>query len=103
VWDQVQNLINVSWPTRTWTCWIEHMTTIKGRTLKTLLTKLVFITSVYQVWIERNARKFKHIACPVSIVVSKIYSMVRWKLLSMGDLPHGTHYNWLVTKWNLIA
>lgn len=92
VWAQILSLINVSWPTRSWMSWIDHMSTIKGKSIKTLITKLVFITSVYHIWIERNLRKFQNVACPVPVVVSKIYSMVRLKLLSLGDLPNAPQY-----------
>jgi hypothetical protein len=59
VWDQVLGLINVSWSARAWSCWIDHISTIRGRTLKNLITKLVFITSVYQVR-EESTQVSKH-------------------------------------------
>lgn len=54
VWSQVRSFLDISWAPRTWDNWVHHMTTIKGKTLRSLILKLAFTSTIYQVWIERN-------------------------------------------------
>ena len=89
VWSQVLSYLNFNWAPRSWDNWVNHMTTIKGKTLRTLISKLAFISTVYHIWIERNFCKFQNKACPISVVVSKIYYLVRGRLLSLYKLPQG--------------
>lgn len=74
VWTQLLTRMNVLWPPRTWNNWIALLATIKGKALKPTLIKLIFTTTVYNIWIERNTRKFQNVASPIPVVVSKIHS-----------------------------
>jgi hypothetical protein len=101
VWNQILNFVNISWHPRPWSNWIDLMVTIKGKSLKSLIIKLIFTASIYHIWIERNIRKFQNISCPASVVVGKIYSMVRHRLLSLGNLPTGSHSQELLAQWSI--
>lgn len=89
VWAQTLAHINVSWSSRSWNDWINLLSTIRGKTLKNLIIKLAFTTSIYQIWLERNARKFQNTSCPIPVVGSKIFSMIKCRLLSLDNLPKG--------------
>lgn len=101
VWGSVLVKLNIHWAARTWVEWIELLSTIKGRSLRSIMIRLAFTTSVYHIWIERNCRKFQNIACSETIVIHKICSMMRFRLLSIGNLPQGLQSNWLINQWDL--
>lgn len=101
IWSEMLAHINVSWPSRPWVDWITHISNIKGKSLNSLITKLIFATTVYQIWIERNIRKFQNASCTVSVVVAKTHTMVRYRLLSLESLPQGHHYHGLLIKWGI--
>ena len=101
IWSRMQAHINVSWPPRSWGDWINHISTFKGKSLKNLIIKLIFTATIYQIWMERNNRKFQNASCTVPTVVAKIHMMVRYRLLSLDSLPHGQHCQDLLTKWGI--
>jgi hypothetical protein len=101
VWLEVLTHINLNWPSRSWADWIIQISNIRGKTLTTLITKLVFTTTVYQIWLERNTRKFQNTSCTLPSVVSKIHSVVRYRLLSLDKLPQGHNSQMLLAKWGI--
>jgi hypothetical protein len=102
VWSQILTQVGVSWHSRTWTNWVMLISSIKGKSLKSLLIKLAFISTVYHIWIERNIRKFQNVSCTVFVVIHKIHSIIKHRLLSLGTLPQGPQSQWLLTKWDLV-
>lgn len=101
IWTKVTELLNEIWPSKPWTSWISFISSIKGKSLKSLMTKLAFTISVYHIWIERNYRKFQNIACSEQVVFHKIRSMMRHRLMSLRALPQGHQSHWLIRKWDL--
>lgn len=101
VWNQTLSFLDLKWSPRPWDNWVAHISTIKGKNMKSLITKLAFITTIYHIWIERNARKFQNKVCPVSVIVSKIHSMVRARLLSLERLPVGHQSQRLLSRWGI--
>lgn len=102
VWTDILAHINVNWPSRSWANWINQVSSIRGKSLKNLITKLIFTVTVYQIWLERNVRKFQNVTCSGPSVVNKIHSMVRYRLMSLGNLPQGHQSQWMLTKWGII-
>jgi hypothetical protein len=101
VWALLIARINIHWHPRTWVNWIALLATIKGKTLNALLIRLLFTTTVYHIWIERNVRKFQNTACSISGVVSKIHSVIRHRLMSLVNLPQGSQANCLLAQWDV--
>ncbi|XP_058219469.1 uncharacterized protein LOC131330020 [Rhododendron vialii] len=100
VWGAIQTKLHVSWSPRSWFDWISFPSGVKGKTLKAVLTKLVFTVAVYHIWIERNVRKFQNLSCTWEAVVHKICSMVRARLLSLHRTPQ-SQAAWIENEWNL--
>lgn len=102
VWKAIQLKLHVSWPARNWAEWVTLLTNFKGKTMKNVITKLSFTVAVYHIWIERNVRKFQNHHCSWEVVVHKICTMVRARLLSLPNLPQ-TQAEWIVNEWNTVV
>lgn len=98
VWGLVMAKLNVSWANRSWANWIVLLSSITGRTLRSITIKLAFTTSIYHIWMGNNLRKFQSIACLVAVVTFKICSMIRFRLMSLDKLPQGHQSNWFLTE-----
>ncbi|KAI8529925.1 hypothetical protein RHMOL_Rhmol11G0013000 [Rhododendron molle] len=59
VWCTILSKIHVSWHSRSWHEWVTFLSKVKGKAFHAVVTKLVFTTTVYHVWMERNVRKFQ--------------------------------------------
>lgn len=101
VWSEMLDHVNVIWPSRSWADWINQISNFRDKTLKNLIIKLIFTATVHQIWLERNSRKFQNASCPMPTVVSKIHSLVRYRLLSLEKLPHGPQSQGLLDKWGI--
>jgi hypothetical protein len=75
------------------------LSSVKGKSLKGVVIRLGFTITIYNIWIERNLRKFQHQSCTWEIVVQKICNMVRGRLLSLSNLPH-SRTELIVNEWN---
>lgn len=87
IWSQILTHIYITWTSRSWANWIKHISDVKGKTFKSLIIKLVFTAKVYQIWLERNVRKFQNATCTIPTIVNKIRSLVTYRLLSLENLP----------------
>lgn len=102
VWQSLCTKRNVDWSPKSWRDWITFLSSFKGKSLRSIVIRLVLTVSVYHIWIERNVRKFQNKLCSVEVVVHKICSIVRSRLLSLTPLPQGPQANWYNTEWNLL-
>ncbi|KAI8524448.1 hypothetical protein RHMOL_Rhmol13G0150700 [Rhododendron molle] len=59
VWCTMLSKIHVSWHSRSWHEWVTFLSKVKGKAFQAVVTMLVFTTTMYHVWIERNVRKFQ--------------------------------------------
>ncbi|KAL7196041.1 hypothetical protein ACSBR1_036130 [Camellia fascicularis] len=73
----------------------------KGRSMKSIITRLSFLCTVYHVWMERNNRIFNKESKPVEVIINSIVLMVRSRMLSVSHIPSGTSDNWFLSQWNL--
>lgn len=99
VWNTIQAKLHVTWPARSWADWVTHLSSFKGKSLKSVITRLGFTVTVYHIWIERNWRKFQNQSCTWEIVVHKNGNMVRARLLSLSNIPH-SQAELIVNEWN---
>lgn len=67
----------IGWVIQSWSHWIMLLSSLKGKSLATTITKLVFTVFVHHIWIERNYRKFQNVSCTPNVIANKIVSMVR--------------------------
>lgn len=102
VWEQMLGRINVHWPPRPWKNWIALLATNKGKSPKSILINLIFTTTLYHIWIERNVRKFQNCANPILVVVNKIHSVIRYRLMSLDKFSMGPQPNDLLAQWNIV-
>lgn len=75
------------------------VSTTRGKSLKSTLIKLTFTVSIYQIWIERNLRKFQGLHLSVPSLVVKICTEIRCRILSLHKIPHGPIA--LLESWNI--
>lgn len=94
VWQSLCTKMNVDRSPKSWRDWITFLSSFKGKSLRSIVIRLVLTVSVYHIWIERNVRKFQNKLCSVEVVVHKICSIVRSRLLSLTPLPQGPQANW---------
>lgn len=92
---------NVTWTAHSWSNWIRVLSSCKGKSLRVTTIKLAFTVTVYQLWRERNFRKFQNISCSVHVVTHKICNEVRLRLLSLAQVPQGARASWFFNAWNL--
>ncbi len=90
VWNSILSRLHVMWPARSWTTLVTFLSKFKGKSLRDVVIRLAFTTSVYDLWIERNMRKFQNKSSAVEVVVHKISQMIRARLLSLPKLPQGS-------------
>lgn len=101
VWASVSTKLNVNWSAPTWSGWISLLSSFKGKSLRVTIIKLAFTVTMYQIWIERNKRKFQSTSCLPHVVFQKICTEVRLRVLSLSKLPQVAQASWFVNEWNL--
>ncbi|XP_028073110.1 uncharacterized protein LOC114275296 [Camellia sinensis] len=102
IWGDIQVKCNISWLQFSWLEYVVYATkSTKGKDLKSALTKLSFLCTVYQIWIERNRRIFSKEFKPEKIVTNLIVQMVRGRMLSMYNLANSAGDAWYLSQWNL--
>ncbi|KAL7179502.1 hypothetical protein ACSBR1_042823 [Camellia fascicularis] len=74
---------------------------VKGKSLGTIITKLAFTCTVYQLWIARNNRVFSKDMVPEEVVIKCIVDLVRFRVMHITNLkPHQTD-RWYLSSWRL--
>ena len=73
----------------------------KGKSVKSTITRLSLLCTVYHVWIERNNRIFNKECKPVEVIINSIVLMVRSRMLSVSNIPCATGDHWFLSQWNL--
>lgn len=102
IWEYISLKICVSWTPQSRSGWISTLSGLLGKSLRTTIIKLTFPTTVYHVWLERNCRKFQNVSCPANVVESRIFTVVILRLLSLSNLPKGSHSSPLVSIRGLV-
>lgn len=92
-------MINESWPSLLWPELVEHISkAVKGNSMGTIISKLVFTCTIYQLWLARNNRIFNNEMYPEEVVIKRIVDMIRYRMISLSNLKvHSTH-NWFLSK-----
>nr|GEV61702.1 reverse transcriptase domain, reverse transcriptase zinc-binding domain protein [Tanacetum cinerariifolium] len=73
----------------------------KGKTVTSILSRLVVATTSYYIWLERNGRLFKKNTSISNQIVDVILSMVRLKLVTFKLKKISTRSRLLLNQWNI--
>ncbi|XP_028105731.1 uncharacterized protein LOC114304778, partial [Camellia sinensis] len=78
VWSCIKGKINVDRPSLLWDDLVQAKS-VKGNSLGTIITKLAFTCTAYQLWVARNNRVFSKDIVPEGVVIKCIVDMVRFR------------------------
>ncbi|KAL7204695.1 hypothetical protein ACSBR2_017740 [Camellia fascicularis] len=102
VWTCIKGKINVDWPSIQWNDLIHLIAkSMKGKSLGTIITKLAFTCTVYQLWIARNNRVFSKDMVPEEVVIKCIVDMVRFRVMHITNLKSHHTDKWYLSSWRL--
>ncbi|KAL7258297.1 hypothetical protein ACSBR1_004425 [Camellia fascicularis] len=74
---------------------------MKGNSLGTIITKLAFTCTVYQLWVARNNRVFSKDMVPEEVVIKCIVDMVRFRVMHITNLKTNHTDRWYLSSWRL--
>lgn len=101
-WSCIKGKINVDWPNIHWDDLIQLIAkSVKGKSLGTIITKLAFTCTVYQLWIARNNRVFSKDVVPEEVVIKCIVDMVRFRVMHITNLKSHQSDRWYLSTWRL--
>ncbi|KAL7215410.1 hypothetical protein ACSBR1_027554 [Camellia fascicularis] len=87
VWAAILRKCNVNWNCHSWTDWVGVVAKdCKGKSLATIIKKLGFCCTVYQLWLERNSRVFNKEMKPEEVVLKSIISMIRYRCMALNNI-----------------
>ncbi|KAL7219398.1 hypothetical protein ACSBR2_012457 [Camellia fascicularis] len=102
VWNAIKVKCNVNWPDIFWPDIVPIVVEeSKKKTLKSVITRLALLSTIYHIWVERNKRIFTKEMKPEEIVIKSIVQMVRGKLMSVQNFPRSAGDAWFLQQWNL--
>ncbi|GJT49871.1 sodium/hydrogen exchanger 6 [Tanacetum coccineum] len=73
----------------------------KGKTMVSILSRLVLAATSYYIWLERNGRLFKKKTSSPNQIVDVIISMVRLKLVTFKFKKMSTRSRLLLDQWKI--
>ncbi|GJR08348.1 sodium/hydrogen exchanger 6 [Tanacetum coccineum] len=73
----------------------------KGKTVVSILFRIVFAATSYYIWLERNGRLFKNKTSTPDQIVDVIFSMVRLKLVTVKFKKMSTKSRLLLDQWKI--
>ncbi|XP_028126047.1 phosphoinositide phospholipase C 2-like [Camellia sinensis] len=94
--------IDVNWLALNWFDLVPYIAmNVRGKSLRSIISRLVFTCSVYRIWLERNNRVFTKERVPEDIVVVNIVDMIKFRVLSLKNLKRNSKDKWFLSKWRL--
>ncbi|CAL5333388.1 unnamed protein product [Camellia sinensis] len=94
--------IDVNWLALNWLDLFPYIAVnVRGKSLGSIISRLVFTCSVYRIWLERNNRVFTKERVPEDIVVVNIVNMIKFRVLSLKNLKRNSKDMWFLSKWRL--
>lgn len=99
VWDEVSRKSHLTLQPQSLQDLVSILSGYRGKGLRSTIIKLSFTVTLYHIWIERNLRKFQNKQHTISLVVNKVCTDIRCKLLSLNNIPEGPLY--LCEAWHL--
>lgn len=85
VWQDLQHVMHISFPTN---CWLDITNLLKpiskGKTVWSVIRRLVLAGAIYHIWQERNNRIFKNKRISYHAVVKTVIDDVRCRLVSLS-------------------
>ena len=102
IWGGILAKCKSNWPSLPWLEIVDFaVRSTSGTSLKMVILKLSFLSTVYHIWMERNSRIFNKALKPEEVVTNSIIQMVRGRLLSMENVKISAGDNWLLEEWSL--
>ncbi|XP_028126048.1 uncharacterized protein LOC114322825 [Camellia sinensis] len=102
VWTCIKGKMNIDWPSIPWGDLVQIIaTSVKGKSLGTIITKLAFTFTVYQLWIARNNRVFGKDMVPEEVVIKHIVDMVRFRVMQIRNLNSQHTDRWYLSSWRI--
>lgn len=102
MWKFIQSKINVVWPIVDWPALLCHIaTSVKGKSLGSIISRLAFTCTVYHIWLERNNRVFTKAKIPEEIIGLNMFNMVRFRVMSIKNLKRKSNDLWFLDSWRL--
>lgn len=93
---------NMHWQAMNWGSCVDWLSgQFSSHSLATTAKKLMFTSTVYCIWQERNARIFLSVCTPTNMVVRKVESLVRCRLLSVNNFKENGDNDWFMDSWHL--
>ncbi|CAL5334206.1 unnamed protein product [Camellia sinensis] len=68
--------------------------------MATSAKKLMLTCTIYCIWQKRNARFFSSVCTPANVVVRKVESLVRCRLLSVNNFKEDGDNDWFMDSWH---
>ncbi|KAL7246796.1 hypothetical protein ACSBR2_001828 [Camellia fascicularis] len=97
IWQCIQQKLNVNWPYLKWADLIKYIVnSVKGNSLKSIITKLAFTCTVYQLWLARNNRIFRNEMLPEEVIIKCIEDMVRFRVMHISNLKSHHSDSWYI-------
>ncbi|GJT55811.1 reverse transcriptase domain, reverse transcriptase zinc-binding domain protein [Tanacetum coccineum] len=73
----------------------------KGKTVVSIISRIVVVATSYYIWLERNGRLFKKKTSTPSQIVDVIFSTVRLKLVTFKFKKMSTKSRLLIDQWKI--
>lgn len=87
VWSAVLTKCNAIWQSTNWLGLVEVVARdCLGKSLATIIRRLGFCCTVYQIWMERNSRIFSNERKPEEVILQSIIGMVRYRALALQNI-----------------
>lgn len=104
IWAAILGKCNVNWTCNSWNDWVGVVARdCKGKSLSTIIKKLGFCCTFYQIWMERNNRVFNKERKPEEVVLQSIICMVRCRCLALKNIKNSPTDDWFQQEWRLPA
>ena len=102
IWRILCDKSNLPWVHRSWGETVHWMTqNFKGKSLRSVICRLMFAAAVYAIWRERNSRIFNEKARSACNVLHEVLYWVRERVNSLHGLVLSQENRWLQRSWNI--
>ncbi|CAL5327716.1 unnamed protein product [Camellia sinensis] len=102
VWNVMKIKLNISWLDLPWFELVQLLSQqIRGKSLGSVISRLAFNCTVYQLWMTRNNRFFNGEFLSDEVVIKQIIDMVQFRMLSVTNLNSNQSDRWFLETWRL--
>ena len=102
VWTNLTRKIGINWQQQGWQGTVNQMINeTKGKTLRSMIARIVFNVAIYSIWRERNARWATNTYIDAVTTTKEIKRMVSYRLAGLRRIPRTLGNFSLQREWNL--